>query len=962
MPHPTQKKGTQLFFAALHKKGTQLFFAAKKSCVPFLFCLPLAQAAPVYEHDVAPILRTYCSGCHNDREAESGFSVERFASLRTGGDNAGDPVAPGDAAASVMIRRIKSVDADHMPPPDQPQVPPADLAALEAWIAAGAPGPAHDASILETLSVPALAPFPGPKPVTAAALSPDGTQLAVARGRVVEIMAFQGGRPAGQPLATFADLPGKVAAVHFTRDGTRLVLAAGIAGLRGVAEIRDAATGQVVRSFAGHRDLLYDADLSPDEATLATAGYDRSIKLWNAADGSLLRSIDVHNGPVYDLAWHPSGKMFASASADETVKLWRASDGVRLDTLSQPEGEMTGVAFPPDGGHVLGVGRDKRIYAWRLMSLDTPAINPPVHVRFAHETPILGLAVAPDGRRIITTAEDRSLKAWSLPDLALEHDAARQSDVVAALVPTDGGFLVGRMDGSLDLVEVLAGGGADQSAADRDGRPTMGNEESRGAGGDRDGRPTTALAEAEPNDAVAEAQPAPLPAAVSGAIQAAGDADCFRFTARAGVPLLLRVIAASGTPKSRLDSRLEILDAAGRPVEQVVLQAVRETWLTFRGKSSTQADDFRLHKWEDMELDEYLYIGGEVVKLWLYPRGPDSGFEVYPGAGSRHTFFHSTGVVHALGAPAWIVEPLPPGSAPVPNGLPVFRLAYENDDESTRRLDEDSEILFTPPADGDYVVRVTDTRGFGGTADFHYALEIRPPRPSFTVRVENMHPSVSPGSAREVSFVVTRTEGFTGPVRVFVENLPPGFTFHGPLEIEAGQARARGVLSAAADAATPDETADKAVRVRAVADVDGREVVQDLGTLGDIKVGDPPKLTVAIVPAASSSVVAREGEPLLFTIRPGETIKARVQVERRDFKDRVDFGGNDVANRNLPHGLIIDDLGLNGLLVVEGETEREFSIRAAPKARPGRRPFHLLAAPDGGQASPPAMIEVLPAR
>ena len=170
------------------------------------------------------------------------------------------------------------------------------------------------------------------------------------------------------------------------------------------------------------------------------------------------------------------------------------------------------------------------------------------------------------------------------------------------------------------------------------------------------------------------------------------------------------------------------------------------------------------------------------------------------------------------------------------------------------------------------------------------------------------------------------------------------------------------MLSAAADAAAPDEAADKAVSVRALADIGGREVEQQVGSLGDIKLGEAPKLTVAIVPAPGSSVVAREGEPLVFAIRPGETIKAKVLVERHGFGDRIDFGRDGQADRNLPHGVFIDNLGLNGLLVVEGETDREFSIRAAPKARPGRRPFHLLAAPDGGQASPPAIIEVLPAR
>jgi WD40 repeat protein len=907
-------------------------------------------AAPSYEQEIAPILRTYCSGCHNDLEAESAFSVERFASLRKGGDGAGDPIVPGDAAASVLIQRIKSEDADHMPPADEPQLTAAELTTLEAWIAAGAPGPAKDASILETLAVPALAPYEGTKPVTALARSPDGTRLAVARGRAVEIVASGD----NAVLATMPDLPGNVVAVHFSRDGSRLVIAGGITGLRGVAEILDVATGKLVQSFAGHRDLVYDAELSPDEKTLATAGYDRSIKFWNVADGGLVRSIDVHNGGVYDLAWHPSGKLLGSASADETVKLWRASDGVRLDTLSQPQGEVASVAFTPDGGHVIATGRDKRIHLWKLVSLDAPAINPPLRAVFAHEAPIVAFAFSDDGRRLVTTAEDRSLKAWTVPDLVIEKELPRQPDLVAAIVSDGAGrFVVGRMDGSLAAVEIA---GAAAGAA----QPTAVVPQAQAVAAAAPEPAAANVNEADPNDTAAQAQPVSVPAAVKGAIGGPGDTDCFRFRAQAGVPLLLEVVAAKAKPASKLDSRIEVLDSEGRPVEQVVLQAVRDSWITFRGKNSTQSGDFRVQNWEEMELDQYLYVGGEVVKLWLYPRGPDSGFDVYPGFGNRHTFFHTSGITHALGEPAWVVEPLPPGAAAVPNGLPVFRLFYENDDEPTRRLGTDSQLIFTPPADGEYVARVSDVRGFGGPNGFHYTLGIRLPRPSFAVGVEGKDPKVSPGSGRELTFRATRIEGFDGPIRIEVAGLPVGFTFHGPIEIEAGQHEARGVLSAAADAQAPDEAADKAVTVRAVATIDSREVVQDLGTLGDIQLAEPPKLSVEIAPGADPAVVRQvPGEPLEFTIRPGQTITAKVKVVRHDFKDRIDFGTAS-AGRNLPHGAFIDNLGLNGLLIVEGQTEREFFIKAAPKTPPGRRLFHLRAGPDGGQASRPAVLNVLP--
>ena len=922
----------------------------------------VAFAAPSYEQEVAPILRTYCAGCHNDRDAEAEFSVERFATLKRGGAGEGEAIAPGDPAGSVLTQRIESTDADHMPPPDQPQMPAAELATLKAWIAAGATPPASDTSILETLVVPTLPASSGPRPVTAAAVTADGSRLAVGTGNGVDIFRLEAGRPVGKPVVSIADGPGVVKALHFNRDGTRLVVAGGITGLRGVAEIRDAATGSLVMAFGGHRDVIYDAELSPDEATLATAGYDRSVNLWNVADGSLQRSIKGHNAAVFDLAWHPSGKVVASASADETVKLWRVSDGVRLDTLGQPQGEVACVAFTRDGSHVIAAGRDKRIHLWRIVSLDAPAINPPVQSRFAHEAPVVAMVLSADGSQLITAAEDRSLSVWSVPALQLVGEYPRQPDLVSVALPLAEGVVVGRMDGSLDTLASAALPAAKTrgeelaTASPEPMRREMPEDES----GKQSKAASTAVEEHESNDEPTMAQQVAASSVITGMIGRPGDVDCFRFPARQGEMIVLEVDAARS--KSQLDSKLEVLDAAGQPVERVVLQAVRDSWFTFRGKNSTEVGDFRLHNWEEMELDEYLYAGGEVVRLWLYPRGPDSGFMVYPGEGTRHTFFGTSAITHALGEPAWVVRPLAQGAEPEANGLPVFRLWYENDDESTARLGRDSLIAFTPPADGDYIVRVSDVRGFGAGGDpqaYRYTLSLRPPQPRFTVAIEGKNPKFGPDGCKELTFRAERIDGFDGLIQIEVEGLPPGFTFHGPIEIEAGQRRARGVLSAAADATDPDETAEQQVRVRAVAEIDGREVVQELGTLGEITVGDPPKFTAAIVPAVGSSLVERDGEPIELTIRPGETITAKVRIDRRDFKERVEFGRDTAADRNLPHGVFVDNLGLSGLLVVEGESEREFFLTAAPKTQPGRRLIHLWTGAGGGQATLPVWLNVV---
>ena len=907
---------------------------------------PGAEVPIQYERDIAPILRSHCAGCHNDRDREGKLSVETFAQLLRGGEDHAQPIRPGQPDESFLIASVEGRGKPKMPPKDEPPLPDAEKALLRQWVAAGAPGPADDRSILQTLTAPAWPGSTAPQAVTAVAISPDGNFVALGRSGSVELRRTAD----DQPVRRIEGFEGKVNALHFSADGAKIVVAAGIPGLHGTARLIESATGVMTRTFAGHADVLYDAELSPDGTQLATAGYDRTIRLWKVADGSLIRTIDIHKGAIFDLAWHPSGTVLASASADETVKLWRIADGIRLDTLNQPQGELAAVAFSADGQRILAAGRDRRVHQWRFEHRTAPGLNPEEISRFAHESPITAMALDRAGTLLLTAAEDRTVKLWKMPEVTLLGLGPTQPDLCAQIAAgtTPGDFFLTRLDGSVGR---LSAGQFAQNAAAPAAQTSAASATPAIAGA------TAKLAETEPNNAPSTGTGVTAPAEITGAIASPDDVDCFRFHAAAGAGLAIEVEAARAG--SKLDSRLQILTADGQPMEQVVLQATRDSWFTFRGKDSDTAEDFRLQNWPEMELDEFLYADGEVVKLWMYPRGPDSGFKVYPGSGKRWTYFGTTALAHPLNGPAYIVTPHPAGAQPAPNGLPVFRLNYENDDDPERRFGADSVVHFTAPTDADYVVRLTDVRGFGAPAGFAYKLRIRGRQPDFHVTLGGGSPKISPGSGRELTFSVDRRDGFDGPVRIDIAGLPAGFTATTPVEIEPGQTSALGAVYATEAAPPPDDAADKAVRIAATATIGGREVTHDIGTLGDLQIGPPAKIRLAIAPGADRSPVATPANgPMELTIRPGETVSAMVKVERRDFAARIDVG-NETAGRNLPHGLYVDNIGLNGLLIVEGQSEREFFITASKIARPTARLFHLKTGEDGGQVSPPVLIRVV---
>jgi hypothetical protein len=293
--------------------------------------------------------------------------------------------------------------------------------------------------------------------------------------------------------------------------------------------------------------------------------------------------------------------------------------------------------------------------------------------------------------------------------------------------------------------------------------------------------------------------------------------------------------------------------------------------------------------------------------------------------------------------------------------LPQYTLYYENDDEETRKMGRDSRIAFTAPADGDYVVRVSDVRGMGGDA-YKYQLIVRPPRPSFSVSMAEKDRTVNAGSGKEFAAVATRKDEFDGEIKIEFKGLPPGFHVTSPLTIQAGQTTAYGVLSADVDAPAPTPENSKKTRVIASAMVNGKLVRRKPLDFGEIKLADRPKLLIRVLPDSrdkSKATARMDGSkgPVEIVISPGQTIAATVKLERNGYDGEVKFG-TEFAGRNLPHGVYVDNIGLNGVTLLKGDTERTIFLTARKWVPEQTRFFHLRAAEEGNQTSLPVMLHV----
>ena len=197
---------------------------------------------------------------------------------------------------------------------------------------------------------------------------------------------------------------GKVFAVAFSPDGKTLASA----GEDRTIRVWDLAAGKARLELPGHTDAVLALAFTPDGKTLVSAGGDSTVCLWNLA-GRARIVLPGHTDAVNSVAVSPDGQTLASAGDDQTIRLWDLPTGHFRATLRGHADAVLAVAFSPDGRTLASAGKDKEVRLWELATRESRK------TLTDHTDWVQGVAFSPDGKTLATASRDKTVRLWDLP-------------------------------------------------------------------------------------------------------------------------------------------------------------------------------------------------------------------------------------------------------------------------------------------------------------------------------------------------------------------------------------------------------------------------------------------------------------------------------------------------------------------------------------------------------------------
>ena len=208
--------------------------------------------------------------------------------------------------------------------------------------------------------------------VQCVAFSPDGSMIANGTSKSSRALVVLRNARTGEHLRTLNGW--RMVYVHsvaFSPDGSTLAMGGTDDW---TIQLWDVPTGRRLQVLPDDSDI-YSVAFSPDGSTLAGGGEDHIIRLWNPRSGELLRTFKGHKDPVLSIVYSPDGNTLVS-TCWRNIVFWDIHTGELTRVIVAHTGYINSIALSPDGSILMSGSDDGTVMLWDLTPSDIPGTTP----------------------------------------------------------------------------------------------------------------------------------------------------------------------------------------------------------------------------------------------------------------------------------------------------------------------------------------------------------------------------------------------------------------------------------------------------------------------------------------------------------------------------------------------------------------------------------------------------------
>lgn len=413
-----------------------------------------SDATVSFYHDLVPIFKRSCTGCHHPGKLKGGLDLTTYKGLSTGGKH-GAEFKTGDPKSSRLVDEV-SGDEPSMPKEGDP-LSTAEVSLIERWIAQGAkddtPAGADSFKLAEP-PVYQVAPV-----ISAMAYSPDGSELAVSGYHEVLVHKADGSKL----LARLIGESPRIESLAFSADGKLLAVSGGAPARFGEIQIWSTSSNSLVQAYKISDDSLYGVSFSPDGTSLAFGGADKTVRMIRISDGKELLHFDNHSDWVLATTFTVDGKRLLSGSRDRAMKLIDPSNGQFIDDINKLLEGVLCFARHPSRDEVLYGGDLGGLRIYRMAeNQGRTAANNDVNLLRDFERqpgPVRTVAFSPDGSLVAAGGTAPGVRVYKTSDgsRVATLQGMDGSTFSLAFHPKTGALTCGGYDGQVRFYEPRTG-------------------------------------------------------------------------------------------------------------------------------------------------------------------------------------------------------------------------------------------------------------------------------------------------------------------------------------------------------------------------------------------------------------------------------------------------------------------------------------------------------------------------